>query len=73
MSEKQMDFLDELASLLSKYSIEEMSVSDGAGSDGCIDFISWGQALSIGYFKNGEFKHVRSSYGDYEPKQEENE
>jgi hypothetical protein len=67
MSEKQMNFLDELANLLSKYSIDEVSVSKNAGSDDRIDFISNGQTLSIGYFTNGEFRHVRSFYGDYEP------
>lgn len=74
MSEKQMEFLDELASLFSKYGIDEMSVSKDAGSGDCVDFISNGQTLSIGYFTNGEFRRVRSFYGDYEPQeQEENE
>ena len=67
MSEKQMEFLDELERLLSKYGIDEMSVSDGAGVDARVDFISNGQTLSIGYFTNGEFRRVRSFYGNYEP------
>lgn len=67
MSEKQMEFLDELERLLSKYGIDEMSVSDGDGVDARVDFISNGQTLSIGYFTNGEFRRVRSFYGDYEP------
>lgn len=67
MSEKQMGFLDELERLLSKYGIDEVSVSNGADGDDRIDFISNGQTLSIGYFTNGEFRRVRSFYGDYEP------
>lgn len=67
MSEKQMEFLDELERLLSKYGIDEISVDKDNGVDGRIDFISNGQTLSIGYFTNGEFRRVRSFYGDYEP------
>lgn len=74
MSEKQMEFLDELASLLSKYEIDEISVYKDNGVDGRIDFISNGQTLSIGHFTKGEFRRVRSFYGDYEPQiQEESE
>lgn len=67
MSEKQMEFLDELERLLSKYGIDGISVDKDNGVDGRIDFISNGQTLSIGYFTKGEFRHVRSFYGDYEP------
>lgn len=57
-----MDFLDELAGLFSKYEIDK------------INFSSHGQELSIGFFTKGEFRRVRSFYGDYEPqRQEENE
>lgn len=66
-----MEFLDELASLFSKYGIDEISVDKDNGVDGRIDFISNGQTLSIGYFTNGEFRRVRSFYGDYEPQEQE--
>lgn len=66
MSEKQMDFLDELERLLSKYGIDEISVGKYNGDDR-IEFVSNGQTLSIGYFTNGEFRRVRSFYVDYEP------
>lgn len=67
MSEKQMEFLDELERLLSKYGIDKISADKDNGVYGRIDFISNGQTLSIGYFTNGEFRHVRSFYGDYKP------
>lgn len=67
MSEKQMEFLDELERLLSKYGIDEIRVDKDADVNGRVDFISNGQTLSIGYFAKGEFRRVRSFYGDYEP------
>lgn len=67
MSEKQMDFLDELASLFSKYEIDKMSISEGGELGNCVNFSSHGQELSIGFFTKGEFRHVRSFYGDYKP------
>lgn len=74
MSEKQMEFLDELASLFSKYEIDKMSISEGGELGNCVNFSSHGQELSIGFFTKGEFRRVRTYYGDYEPqRQEENE
>lgn len=70
MSEKQMDFLDELASLLSKYGIDDMSAGNG-GDNGRIDFVSCGQTLSIGYFAKGRFERVRNFYGCYKPQEQE--
>ena len=69
MSEKQMDFLDELASLFRKYEIDEMSVVNGG--DGRIDFISHGQRFSVGYFEKGEFRSIRSFRGSYKPQEQE--
>lgn len=74
MSEKQMDFLDELANLFSKYEIDKMSISEGGELGNCVNFSSHGQELSIGFFTKGNFRRVLSFYGDYEPqKKEENE
>lgn len=71
MSEKQMDFLDELANLFSKYEIDKMSISEGGELGNCVNFSSHGQELSIGFFTKGEFRRVRSFYGDYEPQIQE--
>lgn len=63
MNENQREFLDELAALLNKYSIDNVNTPDR----GEIHFHSNGQVLKFNRFVSGTFYGIETILGEYEP------
>ena len=66
MNENQKTFLNELAALFDKYSIDAMYINSG----GMISFDSNEESFHFNEYDNGCFRGIVTNPGDYTPKQE---
>lgn len=66
MNENQRNFLDELAELFDKYSIDQVvSINEGR-----ITFESNGSTLTINAYCDGVFRGIYTTANHYEPRRE---
>lgn len=68
MNENQRAFLDELAELFDKYSIDKMTCASYDNTP--INFVSNDQVLCLNGYEDGRFYEIRTAAGDYEPRRE---
>ena len=70
MSEKQLNFLDELQNLFEKYSIDEMIAENEESSRNVpIQFWSNGQYIQVSSFCLNRFCNCSTYYGDHQRKE----